>query len=50
MPLMQHFFGTTAIGLMHWSYIITTAVVFFGLVELEKFLLRLCGRHRLMPV
>jgi len=50
MPLMQHFFGTTAIGLMHWSYIITTAVVFFGLVELEKFLLRLCGRHRFKPV
>lgn len=40
MPLMQRFFGTTAIGLMHWSYIILAAVVFFGLVEVEKFLLR----------
>jgi calcium-translocating P-type ATPase len=39
-PLMQRFFGTTAIGLMHWSYIIAAAGVFFGLVELEKFLLR----------
>jgi hypothetical protein len=41
---MQHFFGTTAIGLMHWGCIITAAAVFFGLVELEKFLLRQTGR------
>ncbi|EKE01286.1 MAG: hypothetical protein ACD_21C00172G0003 [uncultured bacterium] len=40
LPLMQHFFGTTAIGLMHWGYIIAAAVAFFGLVEFEKFLLR----------
>ena len=39
-PLMQNFFGTTAISLVHWMYIIVAAVIFFGLVELEKFFLR----------
>ena len=40
LPLMQHFFGTAAISLMNWNYIIVASIVFFGLVELEKFLLR----------
>jgi len=40
MPLMQRFFGTAAISLMNWNYIIVASIMFFGLVELEKFLLR----------
>lgn len=39
-PLLQNFFGTTAISLFHWGYIIVAAILFFGLVELEKFFLR----------
>ena len=41
MSLMQRFFGTMAISLMHWNYIIVAAMIFFGLVEIEKFLFRL---------
>jgi magnesium-transporting ATPase (P-type) len=40
LPLMQHFFGTTAIGIVNWGYIITMTLVFFSLVEGGKFLLR----------
>lgn len=40
LPLMQHFFGTAAIGLMNWNYIIIVAIIFFGLVEFEKLLIR----------
>lgn len=40
LPLMQHFFGTAGIGLMNWNYIIVASIMFFGLVELEKFVLR----------
>ena len=39
-PMLQNFFGTTAIGFSHWVYIIIAAVLFFSLVELEKFFLR----------
>jgi hypothetical protein len=36
---MQHFFGTAAINFTHWNYILAATAIFFGLVELEKFLL-----------
>jgi magnesium-transporting ATPase (P-type) len=42
-PLMQHFFNTEAIGLNYWGYIILAGIVTFGLVEVEKALLRRNG-------
>jgi calcium-translocating P-type ATPase len=44
-PFMQKFFGTTSISPTHWCYIVITAVMFFILVEVEKFFLRFGSRE-----
>jgi len=40
LPIMQHFFGTTAIGWQQWGYIIALSIVVFILVEMEKLFAR----------
>jgi magnesium-transporting ATPase (P-type) len=40
LPLMQLFFGTTAIGLEAWGRILVFGVLLFLLVEMEKTILR----------
>lgn len=40
LPFMQHFFGTTAISLMQWLYIIFLSISVFLLVEIEKLCFR----------
>ena len=37
-PLMQHFFNTTNISLVHWGYIAIAGVISFSLIEFEKLL------------
>jgi len=40
LPIMQKFFGTAAISLLQWGYIISASIVIFVLVEVEKALIR----------
>lgn len=40
LPIMQHFFGTTAISLTQWGCIILLSAAVFVLVEMEKLLAR----------
>lgn len=40
LPIMQHFFGTTAIDITQWLHIVLLALGVFALVELEKVFIR----------
>jgi calcium-translocating P-type ATPase len=40
LPIMQHFFGTAAISLLQWIYILVLSLAVFTLVELEKLFVR----------
>jgi Ca2+-transporting ATPase len=39
-PTMQYFFGSVALGFMHWVYIVGLGGLIFVCVEIEKYLLR----------
>jgi hypothetical protein len=44
LPVMQKLFHTSAISLGDWGVIITTGVVLFGIVEVEKAFWRRGGK------
>jgi magnesium-transporting ATPase (P-type) len=44
-PRMHTLFGTQAISLKYWLYIILFAVILFLLVEIEKFIIKLCLKN-----
>lgn len=45
LPIMQHFFGTTKISLIQWSYIILLSLSVFILIEIEKFIVRYSSKY-----
>lgn len=39
-PIMQHFFGTSAMSFSQWLYVLLSALILFLLVEFEKLIMR----------
>jgi magnesium-transporting ATPase (P-type) len=44
-PFMQGIFGTAAVPLYYWGWLLLGGIIFFFVVELEKFILRIANKR-----